>query len=376
MSLIYNKEKSENAYKYYLEVGKDLQKVMEKYKISEQGSKQLIRWGAVYKEKLKELYADKDMSAEEIYNLYNDPNIFKDKKSVAIYANRLKIKKPVRYGKDRNAISDVVVDEIYEYYKTNGIGDTVSNFSYPDTKIIKALRSKVAPKELLHELYYEQDMSRRDMLNVINDYTLFPNEKILKGHLNRNHITRKDPGKSSHKHVKETAKVLYGYDNFNQMPDVKAKTKKTNLERYGVDYLVNTKSSRDKVREAKLAKVDWVNTKDTLVNSKLEAVDILKNPKVLSEHINKLRELLGLESITRNDLAKSLGVSLDYLNNYIYDDENGVHTHFRLDDFEGMTRTLRGQEDEVADFLDRLGVQYVRDSRPDFMRPTKGNKPL
>ena len=52
MSLIYNKEKAENAYKYYLGVGKDLQKVTERYKISEQGAKQLIRWGAIYKEKL------------------------------------------------------------------------------------------------------------------------------------------------------------------------------------------------------------------------------------------------------------------------------------------------------------------------------------
>lgn len=376
MSLIYNKEKAENAYKYYLKVGKDLQNVMEKYKISEQGAKQLIRWGAIYKEKLTKLYVDKDMSAEEIYKLYNDPNIFKNKEAVSQYTYRLKIKKPERYGKDRNAMSEEVVNEIYDYYKNNGLDSTVSNFSYPDTKIIKALRSKVAPKELLHELYYEQDMSRRDILKVINDYTLFQNEKILKGHLNRNHITRRDPGKSSHKHVKETAKVLYGYDNFNQMPEVKAKTKKTNLERYGFDYAVNTKSSRDKVRETKLAKVDWVKTKETIVNSKLEAVDILKNPKVLSEHINKLRELLGLDAITRNDLAKSLGVSLDYINNYIYDDENGVHTHFKLEDFGGMTRTLRGQEDEVADFLDSLGVQYVRDSRPDFMRPNKGDKPL
>ena len=276
----------------------------------------------------------------------------------------------------KNTITDDIAKDMYKYYKVHGLENTLSNFQHPNTLIIKALREVLAPKELLHELYYEQDMSRRDMLKVINDYTLFPNEKILKGHLNRNKITRKDPGKSSHKHVKETAKVLYGYDNFNQMPEVKAKTKQTNLERYGVDYLVNTKSSRDKVRETKLAKVEWVKTKDTLVNSKLEAVDILKNPKVLSEHINKLRELLGLEAITRNDLAKSLGVSLDYLNNYIYDDENGVHTHFRLEDFDGMTRTLRGQEDDVSDFLDSLGVQYVRDSRPDFMRPTKDNKPL
>ena len=375
MSLIYNKEKSENAYKYYLEVGKDLQKVTEMYKISEQGAKQLIRWGAIYKEKLTELYADKDMSAEEIYNIYNDPNIFKNKESVSLYANRLKIKKPERYGKDRNAMSDAVVDEIYEYYKTNGLDSTVSNFSYPDTKIIKALRSKVAPNELLHELYYEQDMSRRDMLKVINDYTLFPNEKILRGHLNRNHITRKDPGKSSHKHVMEIAKVLYGYDNFSQIPEVKNKVKKTNLERYGYDYAVNTQDVREKVTETKLAQVDWVKTKDTLVNSKLEAINIRKNPNLLSEHINNVREFLGLEAITIKDLAKSLGISSDYLTNYVYD-ENGVRTHFKLDNFEGMTRTLRGQEDEVADFLYSLGVQYVRDSRPDFMRPTKDDRPL
>lgn len=276
----------------------------------------------------------------------------------------------------KNTITGDIAKDMYNYYKVHGIEDTLSNFKHPNTLIIKALREVVAPKELLHELYYEQDMSRRDMLTVINDYTLFPNENILKGHLNRNKITRKDPGKSSYKHVKETAKVLYGYDNFSQMPEVKSKTKQTNLERYGVDYTVNTKQSRDKVREEKLAKVDWVKTKDTIVNSKLEAVDILKNHKVLSEHINKLRELLGLEAITRNDLAKSLGVSLYYINNYIYDDGNGVHTRFKLDDFDGMTRTLRGQEDDVSDFLDSLGVQYVRDSRPDFMRPTKDDRPL
>lgn len=365
MAIKYNKDRAYKVLGYYTSNNRDVSSTMKEFNLSEQAIKVILRTVVMPEKKVKELYVDKHYKTKDIVNYVDDPFIFKDTRQLNTYILRnTNVRKPEKHAESQY-IPEEIKEKIYKYYKSFGLGETYKKYTYPNSIILKCLRDYIVPKEKLVHYYTELDMTRRDILSIIGDSDLFPNEKSLKGHLERNKIKRKDSGKSSHKHVLQRAKEEYGVDDYSKLEYVKKKTKDTNIKRYGVPSNLQVSEVKEKIAKLKLKNVKW-NENTSIFESKDVASSVLKDDEKLQNLIDDLFNKKE-KDITLSDVSNVLGFSYNYTCQVML----GAVSSRK---FNHLKRTLRGSEEEVGKYLDSLGVIYQHNARPDFMLSESGSR--
>lgn len=367
MAIKYNKDRAYKVLGYYTSNNRDVSSTMKEFNLSEQAIKVILRTVVMPEKKVKELYVDKHYKTKDIVNYVDDPFIFKDTRQLNTYILRnTNVRKPEKHAESQY-IPEEIKENIYKYYKFFGLDETYKKYTYPNSLILKSLREHIAPREKLVHYYTELDMSKRDILGIINDYTLFPTEKALKGHLERNKIRRIESGKSSYKHVLQRAKEDYDVKNYNQLDSVKKKTRYTNIKRYGVPSNLNFTDVKSKVLSNKRDNLKWNEKNSSILNSKEEAIMILSDHSKLQQFIDNLYLDNNNKNITFKLLSDKLGFSYNYT-------EKGIGNPVKIEDFSHLKRTLRGSEEELGKHLDSLGVLYQHDARPEFMLSESGSR--
>lgn len=365
MAIKYNEDRAYKVLGYYTSNNRDVSSTMKEFNLSEQAIKVILRTVVMPEKKVKELYVDKHYKARDIVNYVDDSFIFKDTRQLNTYILRnTNIRKPDKHAESQ-FIPEEINESIYKYYKSFGLEETYKKYTYPNSLILKCLREYIAPKEKLVYYYTELAMSKRDILAIINDYTLFPSEKALKGHLERNKIKRQDSGKSSHKHSLQYVKEKYGVDDYSKLDSVKKKTRETNIKRYGVTSNLQVLEVREKSVDGKLKNLKW-DKNISIYESKEIAHSVLKNEQKLQSLIDGLFNKKGVD-INLSDISNALGFSYNYTCQVML----GAVSSRK---FKHLKRTLRGSEEEVGKYLDSLGVIYQHNARPDFMLSESGSR--
>lgn len=161
--------------------------------------------------------------------------------------------------------------------------------------------------------------------------------------------------------IKESLASKYGVINASQIPEVQDKIKKTSVERYGVEHFTQSSSVREKVKQTNFQKYGETNYNKTLVakeNNSEKRLDAFFNNLLV--RVPNATPLFTREEYTGVHDGQNYNWLCNVCDNtYAANIDNGKNPRCPI----CFPHTISIGETEVAEYIQSLGFQVVRNSR-------------